>query len=140
MRQFVRHPSDMHIDIATSNNESDKSLGQLHDLSYGGICCHVEHFIPSGTHVIMHIPSIQTQYEGHGTSAWCRRVEAHDYEIGISFDDESNAFNYRMVEQVCLIEQYRKQIFINEGRTISSEQAAAEWITLFAAEFSNKIH
>ena len=125
MRQFIRHPTELHIDILTTKARAN-TVGQLSNLSYGGICGHIEKFVPCGTHVLIHMPTIATEYEGHGISAWCRRVDAHDYEIGISFDDENDAFNYRMVEQICLIEQYRKKVSRDESRSIDSDQAAVE--------------
>ena len=40
-----------------------------------------------------------------------------------------------MVEQVCPIEQYRHEMLKNEGRTLSSEEAALEWIQKYAPQF-----
>ena len=44
-------------------------------------------------------------------------------------------FRARMVEQVCHIEQYRHEILKNEGRKLSSEAAALEWIQKYAPLF-----
>jgi hypothetical protein len=41
----------------------------------------------------------------------------------------------RMVEQVCHIEQYKKELFEDEGRALTGEQAAMEWIKRFAEGF-----
>ncbi|MFB3091409.1 MAG: PilZ domain-containing protein, partial [Gammaproteobacteria bacterium] len=57
------------------------------------------------------------------------------YEIGIEYRGEVDVYRLRMVEQICHIEHYRKEIQIREGRTISSEQAAKEWIVKFADGF-----
>jgi hypothetical protein len=40
-----------------------------------------------------------------------------------------------MVEQVCHIETYRRTVAGTEGRELSAEQAALEWIAKFAASF-----
>ncbi|MCZ7563309.1 MAG: hypothetical protein M5U08_05410 [Burkholderiales bacterium] len=40
-----------------------------------------------------------------------------------------------MVEQVCHIEEYRRAVARDEGRTLSTEEAAAEWIAEYAARF-----
>jgi hypothetical protein len=40
-----------------------------------------------------------------------------------------------MVEQVCHIENYKKEIYRAEGRLLSSEQAAMEWIIRYASRF-----
>jgi hypothetical protein len=45
-----------------------------------------------------------------------------------------------MVEQVCHIEQYKRSAKDNEGRELTSEQAATEWIARHAADFPNPSH
>lgn len=40
-----------------------------------------------------------------------------------------------MVEQVCYIEHYRAEIKLTEGRELGTEEAAKEWISLFASQF-----
>lgn len=69
-----------------------------------------------------------------GTVVWCRLAE-DGYDIGIRFSNLADIFQLRMIEQICHIEHYRQQVKINEGRDIDSEQAASEWIRLFAHDF-----
>ncbi|MBA1333327.1 pilus assembly protein PilZ, partial [Candidatus Endoriftia persephone str. Guaymas] len=38
-------------------------------------------------------------------------------------------------EQVCQIEQYKQQILEQDGRKLSGEEAAMEWIENFADRF-----
>ena len=59
--------------------------------------------------------------------AWCR-PEDGGYLIGAAFRDASDAFRSRMVQQVCSIENYRKEMREKEGRSLTTEQASAEWI------------
>jgi hypothetical protein len=40
-----------------------------------------------------------------------------------------------MVEQVCAIEQYRGEVLENEGRELTAQEAAAEWIGRYAGRF-----
>ena len=44
-------------------------------------------------------------------------------------------FKLRMVEQICQIEHYRLTVLSDEGRVISSEQAAHEWVIEHASDF-----
>ena len=44
-------------------------------------------------------------------------------------------FRARMVEQVCHIEQYKHQVLKKEGRKLSGEEAALEWIQKYAPQF-----
>ncbi len=41
----------------------------------------------------------------------------------------------RMVEQVCHIERYRADVLEREGRALTGEQAAEEWIKRYAEDF-----
>ena len=40
-----------------------------------------------------------------------------------------------MVEQICHIEQYKQDVFEKDGRRLSGEQAALEWIEKYATDF-----
>jgi hypothetical protein len=40
-----------------------------------------------------------------------------------------------MIEQICHIEHYRKEVKLAEGRELSSEEAADEWIKRYAGDF-----
>jgi hypothetical protein len=40
-----------------------------------------------------------------------------------------------MVEQICHIEDYRQSVCRVEGRQLSAEEAAVEWIAQYAAQF-----
>jgi hypothetical protein len=46
------------------------------------------------------------------------------------------AFRARMQDQCCLIEQYRLRAMKDEGRDLSRDEAALEWIELHAERFS----
>ena len=73
-------------------------------------------------------------FDADGVVAWCR-PEANGYSVGVQFADASTQFGLRMVEQVCHIEHYRADVLREEGRVLTREQAAREWIELYAAEF-----
>jgi hypothetical protein len=47
---------------------------------------------------------------------------------------ESEAFRARMVEQICHIERYHRQQ-LSDGRFVSEEEAAIEWIAKYAGQF-----
>ena len=57
--------------------------------------------------------------------------------MGVEFLDRDDSFRARMVEQVCHIEQYKRQVLETEGRVLNGEQAAKEWIRRYAASFPN---
>ena len=137
MRKYLRHPSDIPINVASAGgaNAADCS-SNLQNLSMGGMCCEVDSFIASGTEIVINIPLVKPSYEGHGVVVWCRPHDDH-YELGIRFDEAEEAFKSRMVSQVCQIEHYKKQILEDEGRELDGEQAALEWISKYAADFAD---
>ncbi len=65
---------------------------------------------------------------------WCRPAHAC-YELGIQFLAREDLFAARMVEQLCYIERYRREVLNTEGRELSSADAAREWIARFAEDF-----
>ncbi len=132
MREFIRHPVSVPIRVNISKTESE--IDQLQDISEGGLCLRSRHFIPPRNHVHLEIDVCRPQFEAEGTVVWCRRCGSA-YDVGVRFDDEDTRFAMRMVEQMCHIEQYRKEVAAKEGRHIDAETAAAEWIEKYAADF-----
>ncbi|MDJ0740284.1 MAG: PilZ domain-containing protein, partial [Gammaproteobacteria bacterium] len=80
------------------------------------------------------IPLLGQAFEIDGCVAWCRPT-SDSFEVGVRFLSPQDRFNVRMVEQLCYIEDYRQQVAREEGRSLSSEQAAEEWIERFAEHF-----
>lgn len=146
MRKYIRHPSDIPIDFCISDTESPVPH-IVKDVSVGGLCFSSRKPVPKGTRIHIHIPlvlqALSPKDEGGGTSdhfdadgivAWCRR-EADGYAVGVQFADASTRFGLRMVEQICHIEHYRFDVLQGEGRALTSEEAAREWVERYAAEF-----
>ena len=144
MRDFIRHPIDIPIKIIKSDseneNENEDYLNHsLHDISIGGLRCLSDKPLATGAEIKIIIDLVDPVLEIPGIVIWCRAVDASSagasYELGIEYQGEKDVYRLRMVEQICHIEHYRKEVQIREGRNISSEQAAREWINKFAGEF-----
>jgi hypothetical protein len=73
-------------------------------------------------------------FEARVRVVWTR-PEAEGYCIGVQFMDEADAFRARMVEQVCSIERYRREVEAKEGRRLTRDEAAQEWIRRYAGRF-----
>ena len=69
-----------------------------------------------------------------GVVVWCTQID-ENYEIGVRFCDTRNAFRIRILEQLCHIENYRQERQKSEGRNLSREEAAQEWISRYAYNF-----
>ena len=68
--------------------------------------------------------------------AWCHQ-EGSGCAVGVQFLEAAEAFQVRMVEQVCHIETYRRDVEQREGRQLTAEEAAEEWISRHASSFPN---
>lgn len=144
MRKFVRHPSDIPIEVVAKGRveitEKSTAKGrksaktQLNNVSYGGMSCEVADQIPVGSIIDISISAVQPQYHGRGVVVWCR-AKKKGYAVGIQFMEAEEAFKSRMVEQVCQIERYKRRVLQIEGREIDGEQAAREWIAKYASDF-----
>ncbi len=80
------------------------------------------------------IPILKKNNYLSGTIVWCEKVR-DGYEIGLEFESSKEVFRLRMIEQICHIEHYRKEIERQQGRQLSTEEAAKEWISEYAGDF-----
>jgi hypothetical protein len=135
MRRFLRHPSDMPVELVL-RKQARLPRQHLHDISLGGVACNCSRSFLSGTAVEMRIPLLGEQARYPGIVAWCHKLK-DDFLVGISFIDEDTLFRARMVEQVCQIEHYRHQREVELGQPLAIEAVAREWIAEHAADFSS---
>ncbi len=133
MRQYIRHPSDVPIRYSLTDLAKQEAE-QLKDISEGGLCFSAQAALQPGAKVQIEIPIEDPPFAAEGTVIWCDKLDDH-YEIGVQFADDNEQFKLRMVEQLCYIERYKKDILINEGRELTGEEAALEWIAKHADEF-----
>lgn len=130
-RKYIRHPVDVPIEV--EDVPGDKG-SQVADVSFGGLSFLCGQYHRPGTELLLRIPYLEPPFEVRARVAW-RRVEDGGYRIGVRFLAEDDAFRSRMVEQICAIESYRKEVRQREGRILDATEAAREWIERFAARF-----
>ncbi|MCU7861915.1 MAG: PilZ domain-containing protein, partial [Candidatus Thiodiazotropha sp. (ex Lucinoma kastoroae)] len=106
----------------------------LTNYSGGGLCFLAEGQIEPGTEIHIAIPITPPLFHATGVVVWCRKEE-NNYLVGVKFTEQETAYAVRMVEQLCYIEHYKQTIKQTEGRTLSGEEAAMEWIERYAGEF-----
>ncbi|MDA7086620.1 PilZ domain-containing protein [Pseudomonas sp. SA3-5] len=135
MRRFLRHPSDMPVELVLRKQPFIPKQ-RLNNISLGGVACNSSCGFRRGTAIELRIPLLGEQARYPGVVAWCR-TRSDDYLVGIAFIDEDTLFRARMVEQVCQIEHYRQQRELKLGRHLSIESIAEEWIAHHAAEFAD---
>jgi hypothetical protein len=133
MRKYDRHPSDIPINYELIDVVYDQK-DYLKNISIGGLCFRSNRYIQEGTTILIQIPLINPIFEGVGVVVWCEQNEAY-YDVGVQFIDEDKDSRAHMIEQICYIEQYKREVFGREGRKLSGEEAAVEWLNKYVREF-----
>lgn len=133
-RRFIRHPSRVPISYDLPDGDDRHRDEALRNVSDGGVCFFSREPLEQGATIRLRVPVFSDHFEADGTVAWCRH-HGNGFEIGVAFASEQDRFAVRMVEQLCYIEEYRARVEREQGRSMSSEQAAAEWVARFAGEF-----
>ena len=137
MRQLIRHPADIPIEV--SRTAEFAAGAHSYNVSLGGLALRCASHVEAGHIVQLRIPFVQPLFETTARVAWCHECD-DGFDLGVEFLDADDAFRARMVEQVCAIESYKNTVNETEGRTLSTEEAAMEWIEKHASEFPNPGH
>jgi PilZ domain-containing protein len=136
MRQFIRHPSEVPIEIRCAA-DGGYVRRCSRNVSFGGLAFASDTAIEPETIVALRIPNLRPVFEvATARVAWCQN-EGSQYAVGVQFLDSEEAFRVRMVEQICHIESYRQDVAQREGRQLTAEEAALEWISRYASSFPN---
>jgi c-di-GMP-binding flagellar brake protein YcgR len=130
-RRFIRHPTGIPVEIRGAANAVTRE--RVRDLSVGGLSFHADAALTLGSVINLRIATVEPAFETQARVVWCRHAGA-GYDLGVAFLSAEDAFRARMVEQVCHIESYRRRL-LAEGRALTPEAAAREWIARFAASF-----
>lgn len=135
MREFIRHPTSVPVQLVELDGDIKPGINTLNNVSFGGVCCLCSEPIEKGSSVKMKIDCVNPDFEMNGKAVWCKPKNGA-YEIGVEFIiSKDKMYLLRMVEQICHIEHYRHEVKHNEGRELTSEEAAMEWIEKYANDF-----
>lgn len=132
-REFLRHTVDVPLEVERVG-EPEALTEQGVNVSHGGLAFLSTQCPSVGEVLRLRIPTVDPPFEGRARVAWCR-PEGERFLVGVQFLDATAAFQSRMVQQVCSIENYRKELREREGRLLTTQDAAAEWIALYAGRF-----
>ena len=135
-RRYIRHPSDIPIEFSAAAGEP-VTRARAHDVSFQGLAFQADRYAAPGTVIDLRIPTVSPAFETRGVVVWCRRLRER-FEVGVRFLESADAYKARMVEQICHIEQYKRDVLEREGRKLSGGAAAREWIEKYAAKFPGR--
>lgn len=133
-RQYIRHPSDVPMLYELVGHDPAPYKQMLHNISEGGVCFQSNRELVPGQALRIQIDLVRPTFNANAVVVWCR-PNADQFMVGVQFLDASAGLRARIVEQICHIEQYKRDVLNTEGRTLSGEEAAREWIEHFAEDF-----
>ncbi len=123
------------VNLDWVDDEDDETVDQtITNVSLGGLAFSSLKPLAILQRVRICIPVLKQDNFLVGNVIWCEKSDV-GYEVGIEFESSRDVFRLRMIEQICHIEHYRKEISRVEGRTLSVQEAADEWISKFADDF-----
>jgi hypothetical protein len=132
-RAFIRHTAGVPIEVRAVPGSPARTQQSV-NVSVGGLSFTSDCDLEPGSTVGIRITEVEPPFEANARVVWST-PEGGRYCIGAQFLDSSDAFRARMVEQVCSIERYRKEVEEREGRVLTAQEAAAEWIGKYAGRF-----
>ncbi|MCP4401381.1 MAG: hypothetical protein GY801_29290 [bacterium] len=100
----------------------------LHNISIEGLCFRSHSCIEKGTTVYIAIPLLTPVFQEKATVAWCAKKN-DSYDIGVEFVGNDTKSHADIVQQMCDIEDYKHEILHKDGRKLSGEEAAVEWLS-----------
>ncbi len=130
-RGYLRHPVEMPLAVEAKRWDASATV---QDLGHGGIRFLAAGEVTPGTWLTLTFTSLEGQPQVRARTVWCRPV-AGGFEVGAAFPAESDRMRARMMEQVLAIEAYRQRVAREEGRELSPEEAAREWVERHADRF-----
>ena len=129
--KYIRHPTEIPVEICSLSPTHNHIQTQPHDgVGISFICAYPWQ---RGMFIKIRLPMVKPTFEAIVEIVWIRKRQSY-YEVGVTFLNEEDAFQGRMCEQMCRIEIYRQKQ-AGEGRKLSIDEAAMEWITHYAEQF-----
>lgn len=132
-RKYTRHDSNLPLEVVLGEVVASESL-YLNNISEGGLSFTAMQELKPGTLVTMRLPLKRPMFEVHGKVMWCRKVGLQ-FPVGVEFIGLDAGARQLLVEMVKRIEDYRLQAGEKEGRTLTAQQAALEWLDTRARDF-----
>ena len=104
----------------------------IQNVSLGGIACYSDEPVAKGDRVGVEMTVGGQQLHVQGIVVWCRAGGGR-FELGVRFDEGPADTRERMCRDLAEIEPYRHEVLLLEGRQLSSDAAALEWMSGRAA-------
>jgi hypothetical protein len=127
-REHRRQPTDLPVSV-----EYDLSGlvacrdDYLNNVSSGGLSFKSARPLRKGVEVGIAIPLVRPVFRSRGRVVWCRQT-GDRFDIGVAFCGRDNPPSEQIMGQVCDIERLKEVLSATEGRPVTGEEAALEWL------------
>lgn len=136
IRRYVRQVTGIPMVVTLDHSKNLSADGDtISNISLGGLALVAEDPIDINESIKVRCPILNNDAQLSGKVIWCEKSQ-NGYEIGLEFDDPAQIERMRIIDQIIDIEKYRNQVARQEGRHLSSEQAAREWISQYTGDFA----
>ncbi len=136
MRSFIRYPAGLPVSVSLEEVVASETL-YLNNISRGGLSFNSMVELKSGTVIRLRIPPNGPVFEVLGKVAWCKKMSLQ-YVIGVEFINADDKARTQIFEMVFRIDEYRRKTLEQEGRGLTHQQAALEWIEKCWVDFFGK--
>ena len=133
MRSYVRYPSGLPVSVSLEEVVASETL-YLNNISRGGLSFNSMVALKVGTVIRLRIPPNRPLFEVLGKVVWCKKMSLQ-YVIGVEFINADDKARTQIIEMVFRIDEYRRKLLEQEGRGLTHQQAALEWIEKRWADF-----
>jgi len=135
IRRHARHVTGIPIEVTLDFNHGYHAENEnITNVSSGGLCFICSDRLHQNESVQVRFPVLNREHNLEGKVVWCNKT-AMRYEVGLEFDDPEEVERLKMIDQICQIESFRQDLEKREGRKLSGEQAAREWVSKYAGDF-----
>ena len=136
IRRHIRHVTGIPVEITLDfNSRYHTEEDEITNVSLGGMCFIANDRLDISDEIQVKFPALKQNETINGKVVWCTKVK-QGYEVGLEFEDPEEVDRLKTVDQICQVENFRKEKERLEGRQLSSEQAASEWISQITGNFS----
>lgn len=136
IRRHIRHVTGIPIEVSLDYQQNYQAADDtITNVSLGGLCFVADDRLEIDEAIQVRFPVLDEETQIDGKVVWCKKT-AKGYEVGLEFTDAAEVERLKMIEQIRQIESFRSEMERQDGRKLSSEQAAREWIGKYAGEFS----
>lgn len=137
-RKYLRHPFSIPIKLEMPA-EPQTGVSESTDISQGGLSFLWNTSLSRGSRLHITIPVKEKRFELNARVAYSHEDAVHPrlFRTGVKFTDIDSAFKAKLAEETLEILSYQKRLSREAGRDVPVEEAAKEWISKYAANFSS---